>query len=83
MFDKLIRFGSRDRKWKSIDNLGLKLGICLVFSVFHSELAQSKVRLFFVHLDQNSGPTKTQVFTKTQTKFAVKLRFSKLWQAVY
>ena len=37
-----------------------------------------KRRLFFVRLDQNSGPTKTQVFSKTQTFFATKLRFSKL-----
>ena len=28
-----------------------------------------KVRLFFVHLDQNSGPLKTQVFTETQGIF--------------
>ena len=37
-----------------------------------------KQAFFFVRLDQNSGPTKTQVFTKTQTFFAAKLRFSKL-----
>jgi len=32
-------------------------------------------RLFFVSLDQNSGPIKNQGFAKTQTIFSAKLRF--------
>ena len=35
---------------------------------------------FFVRLDQNSGPIKTQVLTKTQTIFSAKLMFLKLLQ---
>ena len=31
-----------------------------------------------MRLDQNSGPIKTQVFTKTPTIFSAKLRFLKL-----
>ena len=34
---------------------------------------------FFGRFDENSGPKKTQVFTQTQVKFAVKLRFSAIF----
>ena len=34
---------------------------------------------FFGRFDENSGPKKTQVFTQTQVKFALKLRFSAIF----
>ena len=33
----------------------------------------------FGRFDENSGPKKTQVFTQTQVKFALKLRFSAIF----